>query len=341
MASITYWNRVEPRPRSRSIQRSLMAQVRDPLWFLTRQWQFGEFQGEDAASPAYVQIEARFSPVEAWRAGDGFQTYDGSAPLEALVQREALSPDFASAVELGQWFEALLDEAGLSTLVGPFRTAYPVPEPAAVGAAVEDLALHRFLDLCAGRAIDGLALLVDAQADPPILPADPALSSRRAELEPVLVAFREAVAETFGAFGVADAPGWQPDRLETQAQVRAVTPDGGRAVLDAYTGREGGFDWYAFDVAEARVSEDGGEEAEITSLSRSLLPIDVRFRGMPNARWWHFEDAVTDFGDVRADRREIAKVLLIDFMLVHGNDWLLVPFDQPVGSLCRVAAAKP
>ena len=60
MASITYWNRVEPRPRSRSIQRSLMAQVRDPLWFLTRQWQFGEFQGEDAASPAYVQIEARF-----------------------------------------------------------------------------------------------------------------------------------------------------------------------------------------------------------------------------------------------------------------------------------------
>ena len=49
--SITYWNRLEPRPRSSSIKRSLAAQVRDPLWLLGRQWQVGEFQGEDAGVP--------------------------------------------------------------------------------------------------------------------------------------------------------------------------------------------------------------------------------------------------------------------------------------------------
>ena len=54
-ASITYWNRVEPSPRSESLRPGLTAAVRDPLWFLTRQWQLGEFQGEDAASPAFVE----------------------------------------------------------------------------------------------------------------------------------------------------------------------------------------------------------------------------------------------------------------------------------------------
>ena len=28
--------------------RALRAEVRDPLWMLTRQWQMGEFQGDDA-----------------------------------------------------------------------------------------------------------------------------------------------------------------------------------------------------------------------------------------------------------------------------------------------------
>ena len=47
--SIRGWNRLEGRPRSADFERSLRAEVRDPLWFLTRQWQFGEFEGEDAA----------------------------------------------------------------------------------------------------------------------------------------------------------------------------------------------------------------------------------------------------------------------------------------------------
>ena len=58
MASITYWNRLEPRPVAPSIAETLAARLRDPLWLLTRQWQFGEFQGEDAGSPAYVHIHA-------------------------------------------------------------------------------------------------------------------------------------------------------------------------------------------------------------------------------------------------------------------------------------------
>src|SRR4051794_8895399 len=69
MASITYWNRLEPDPRSKSLARSLAAEIRDPAWLLTRQWQLGEFQGEDAATPMSVEIETEtfdlttFGPV--------------------------------------------------------------------------------------------------------------------------------------------------------------------------------------------------------------------------------------------------------------------------------------
>ena len=50
------WNRLEGRPRSADFERNLRAEARDPLWFLTRQWQFGEFEGDDAGSPIDARI---------------------------------------------------------------------------------------------------------------------------------------------------------------------------------------------------------------------------------------------------------------------------------------------
>ena len=50
MGSITSWTRIEPHTRSHEMADALQARVRDPLWMLTRQWQFGEFQGENTGS---------------------------------------------------------------------------------------------------------------------------------------------------------------------------------------------------------------------------------------------------------------------------------------------------
>jgi hypothetical protein len=48
---VTTWNRLEGRPRTLDLERALRAEVRDPLWMLTKQWQMGEFRGSDAGSP--------------------------------------------------------------------------------------------------------------------------------------------------------------------------------------------------------------------------------------------------------------------------------------------------
>ena len=64
----------------------LRARVADPVWFLTRQWQLGELQGEDASTPVVVTSAPQHVPI----------TYDRSRPdldptvipAEALLEAE-------------------------------------------------------------------------------------------------------------------------------------------------------------------------------------------------------------------------------------------------------------
>ena len=68
----------------------------------------------------------------------------------------------------------------------------------------------------------------------------------------------------------------------------------------------------------------------------SVIPGHVRFRGMPNPRWWDFESSATDFGALLTDSRDLAKLLFADFLLIHGDDWYLARLDVPTGSLCWI-----
>ena len=92
--------------------------MRDPLWFLTRQWQLGEFQGEDAASPAFVSVTVQSGQLDGWQTGDDpVQRYDSRVPLEVVTEREPITPDLRTAIELGQALERRLTAAGLSAAV--------------------------------------------------------------------------------------------------------------------------------------------------------------------------------------------------------------------------------
>ena len=50
----------DPRP-------GIEARVHDPLWLLGRQWQLGEFEGEDAGTPLTVRVVTRTAPSTAGR----------------------------------------------------------------------------------------------------------------------------------------------------------------------------------------------------------------------------------------------------------------------------------
>src|SRR5947199_1294864 len=89
---VVAYNRLEACPRTLDFTRSLSAEVRDPLWMLTRQWQFGEFRGEDAASPLTARIAYRHyrTGLVSLRDGDAFRFDPATMPLETRVEREPI-----------------------------------------------------------------------------------------------------------------------------------------------------------------------------------------------------------------------------------------------------------
>src|ERR1700690_3050808 len=131
MPSITFWNRLEPRPRSDDILAQLAAPIRDALWMLTRQWQFGEFHAEDSGSPAWVKVGATSMPLIAFQPGNGpVAPFTGAAPLEELVETEDVTPDLGVRVELGQTFETFLSDANVPEAIrDTFRNSYGLTSP--------------------------------------------------------------------------------------------------------------------------------------------------------------------------------------------------------------------
>ena len=88
--TVTLWNRVEGRPRTVNFERALRAEVRDALWMLSRQWQVGEFRGEDAGSPVCAKAHVATTQPDALRPGDAApQPFDEAVPLEAQVEQSA------------------------------------------------------------------------------------------------------------------------------------------------------------------------------------------------------------------------------------------------------------
>lgn len=337
--AVTWWNRLEPRPRSPEVQETVAAKVRDPLWFLTRQWQFGEFQGEDAASPAWIQMRARTAPFTGWRpraTGDApvpMQPID--RPLEELVETEGFSADLGVQAEFGVLFGELLLDRGLSTaerdaVLAAARVDFPL-DLAAVDPV--DANAARFLTLAEGRAIDGAALAA-AGATPALL-ARPAVAPFAAQVTDAVADLAVLLRSTLGAVGDDSGTAWVSDHLEYQVELGAGDPAGGGLLFSAQPDRDATFEWYTMDLT-GRTEASVEQPDQITELRASRLPTFVRFRGMPNHRWWDFERGTSDFGSVIPDKRDLAKLLVMDFMLIHGNDYFVVPFDLPVGSVARI-----
>ncbi|MEZ0387660.1 MAG: hypothetical protein ACAI34_11365, partial [Verrucomicrobium sp.] len=327
MPSITYWNRLEVRPRSANFASALSARIRDPLWMLTRQWQFGEFKGEDAAAPAYVQVTTTQSRLTGWQHGDTPTVpLANGALIEPAVEAEPLTPDFASRVEVGQLFEQLLAEEGVPELIPGFRLAFPISE-----STPADPDTLRFLQLTAGRALDGIAL---HQSGPP--PVEP---DKQQQVNHAFDKLSAWITSVWGDFGTADASTWNPGRLEYDVKLVAGAPSGESIAFQAHVGSGADLGWQSLELSSETIPV-APLPPPVETRSLSVIPGRVQFRGMPNHRWWDFENGQMDFGGVTPDKRDLTKLVVMDFMLVQGNDWFLIPFEQEAGTLTRVDSLR-
>lgn len=112
--SIQGWNRLEGQPRLTDLERSLRAEVRDPLWMLTRQWLMGEFQGEDAGSPVEVILDTNQVMISSIRDHlNNSLPLDVNTPLQAIVEAEKYPENLRTALRIGKYFKTLLASTDL------------------------------------------------------------------------------------------------------------------------------------------------------------------------------------------------------------------------------------
>jgi hypothetical protein len=331
MMSVTAWFRIEPQSDDPSPgpDRALQARIYDPAWLLGRQWQLGELTGEDAASPAWVRLRLASTPINRIEIGGVARDVGPAELVEPLVEGEAdAASDWPAAVQAGQHFLAALELADLGVLAPAFRDAYPLPVPG--GGSPRARILRR-------RGLDGVALAAAARGPDGAarLPDRPQLTAHQDDVLDVLRAWL--------AWYPAPEPGaaaWVPERLEYTFKLGAPDPSGtsgaGELVLTAPTYQGGRLDW-----TDLRLDPDApglGAAGTPAERTHSGLPTRVTYPGMPANRWWEFEDAEVSFGHIEAEGGDLARLLLVEFATVYGNDWFVAPCDVDLGTVLAMTA---
>ncbi len=349
------FNRLEARPRTHDFDRALQAEIRDALWMLTKQWQMGEFKGDDAGSPVSSKVYLDKTRLTKYRpAQHAAQAFDDSLPLETKAEQRKIpfqAGDLEIALDLrllmGRHWAKLLTKHGFApALKAGYIQHFPIYEPdpddrddVYYCSSQQSWRKHAAV---AGRHIDGKKLYDDIVEDIGrhviTVGADPLIHGDLIDLGLRFAAwFDNLFAQPAGEQGN-DA--WLPSNLEYQFACSAPQ-DSGEKILTAQEYYHGHLDWYNFSVDAETATLGDVEEAPLpedfdASIIRSFIPTPIQFDGMPNTRWWAFEEGKTNFGDIRPDTTDINKLLLMEFGLVYANDWYLLPVTLPAGALATI-----
>jgi hypothetical protein len=338
---------------------SVSARVFDPLWFMARQWQVGEFQAEDAGSPVLARVRATSAMLSRCHLGElppnsriQAPPYDPrGTPLEVRVERRrmrAADPNdprlLALAVEAGLQFLRMLEMQPMSKDYRAALIAKFALQPLPVSPDADDVAdevSSRLVQTMAGRVPDarrlaaafgaGGAAQVVLDADLDIVAAD------RAE---VLQTARSWLAWYDGLVSEpADAAddAWLPSRMEYAVSVAGRLSDKpeDEVSLTAAEFDDGHLDWSSFD-RNIEVSMGTENDRSFAALTETTLPAPVSFRGAPAARFWELEDARIAYGLLPVGPTDLAQLMMIEYASSYGNDWFVVPLTLPVGSLTAV-----
>jgi hypothetical protein len=348
--SIVTWQRLVPISRSADFATAVAAEIHDPLWMLSRQHRIGELTAQDAGSPAFVHVGYQAAPLTnlMLTSGTGQTTtlpVDASKPIEAQMLPEPQAADLATRVELGLTFMQILAEAFPPTQTGPSPvvTAFAGAKSLALTPLDDtpkpfdpiDQATATFASMT-GAAVDGVKAYGFALG--PTIPSDITLTSDQTKtVKNVYKGFVTWVQATFGQIDTApngtDPQGWNAKLLDYDIQMQFGTTN--VVTMNVGPNENGAVDWTSFDYVSQSVA-NSDPFSGITPQVTRVAPMTVRFPGMPSPRYWDFESGELPWPDVDATRIELLRLLVIDFAMLYGVDWFILPLDVPVGHAVKI-----
>lgn len=310
--------RLEGRSRNGDNDSGLEMRIADPLWLLGRQWQFGEFKGEDNGSPISVKANYRKEQASLYSFSDSEQQHEiGNVPLEAIVEAmEIPLRDLRSKVRVGQKLEELIkahfpaNEA--TAFIDRLRKEFPLKME-----GNPDRKSLSYFNLMAGKVPDGGSLWQKIQKNE--FPKGDFMP-----LKTVIQKLKNWYQALYLSTGAQSS--WQSGNLFHQFSVHGQDIE-----LNAPDYQSGHLDWYSFD--KATIGIDPSEKA---TDSEVFMPVRVSYAAMPDKRLFSFEDSKLELSGMEVDQADLIKLMIIDFSLVSDNDWFTFPIEMQLGELCWV-----
>lgn len=110
VSPLVSWNRLSTRPRSKDFDEALKSKVSDPLWFLSRQWQWGEFKGENTGTAVTAKshfVTSKITQIASHK-GDIVEM-DETLPLEQQIESLPVTKmNLKERIRSGQRFKVML-----------------------------------------------------------------------------------------------------------------------------------------------------------------------------------------------------------------------------------------
>lgn len=311
--------RLEGRSRNPNNESGLEMRTADPLWMLGRQWQFGEFKGEDNGSPIAVHANYRKEQANLYSFPSSLKPQEiGNVPLEARVEAMDVRPkDLRSKVRIGQKFENLIKANFPPNESNEFINKLRILFTLKIEGTPDQKSLG-FFNLMAGNVIDGGSLWGKIQTK----------GFPKGDFLPLVSITHSLINWYPELYLPAEEPfSWQSRNLVHQFSVHGEN----EIELNAPDYQSGHLDWYSFDKAVIGINP-----TEKTTDSEVFMPVRVSYAAMPDKRLFSFEDSNLDLSGMEVDQSDLIKLMIIDFSLVSDNDWYTIPLEMELGELCWI-----
>ncbi|SJZ86850.1 hypothetical protein [Porphyromonas crevioricanis] len=325
-------SRIEPRTRKEDFADALSFEVFDPLWTLTRQWQFGRFKANDSGSIVTTKISTVRTPLSNIVRGGEVFPYSTDTPLEYEVEKldRRITPYIrvSSATHFKKMLENHFgaDQSKIDFYLGELLSNYPlatfIPPVKDADRDIETLkreankTLVKFSACFEKRIFDGYTLYRDANL----------FYEQHPELETLLKKYSTWFRKMYLPNDL-ETSCWNERTLGYDVEVKGNGTDYKAESYDSDT-----LSWYSFDGEEKRESDGVGIEKML-----SYLPTPADIPGAPKRRLWEFEYGKVRFGEnTGKDYSMLANSVIMQYTSMYSNDWLLTPLESETGTILDV-----
>lgn len=326
--NLEFTERKEGRTNNGNLTEALRMRAHDPLWMLARQWQMGEFRGNDTGTAMSVKCRIKEDDCQ-------------KNPLEPIIEQINPEIDLMVRIESAVYFMDLIRHSGsikreeikkfremaLKTWPIEWNSFHPVLGHEATQDFERTLNSRQqaFIQSYRGKIFDGYKLYKDITSE---TTKNVALLSfvMDSMLKYDFVSwFNE---KYFPAN--AKSPYWQQKDLCYQLSAEA-----GDKLLEGDRYQGGRLSWYSVDYKGTKK----GETSMTIERDVMSLPTIAHYTAAPNRRLWEIEDRKVFMGN-SLEQQSGGNIALMKYATMFSNDWMLFPLDTEIGKYIQLDSIK-